>query len=354
MFKHITKMASAFALGLVLHGVAYCESKWEVGEIYSTPDGAVQFVMLGFNGTTAELPVLAGQTLVASDGKTERRFTFESNVTHYFSDHGLDTGPCDGFMEDGCWSYVLVATQRFADLNLVKPDFVVPNGFLFLSNASVRLGVSESRYESLPADGENGFWWDTGQALRALAINNAGESYVFNNASEFYGFMPGSINPIVEYYNGQGDYFLTAYPTEITFLDSGFYRDWQRTGYTIPGWTSPFSVGAAPPPNLISVCRLWLGNSHFYSISESECASVARYPGSFFESHAAFFATLPNTDTGACPEDQARVYRLWDPHGSGHRFTTQTLVRDEMLARGYLSEGYGPDRVAMCVGGKGQ
>jgi uncharacterized protein DUF5648 len=342
MFKPIMKIATAVALGLGLHSMAYCQSKWEFGEIFSTPDGAVQFIVLAFNGYTAELPALAGQTLVASDGKTEQTFTFASNVTHYFSDHGFDTGPCNGFMQDGCWSYVLVATQKFADLHLVKPDFVVPNGFLSLSNGSVRLGVSESRYDALPADGENARWWDTGQVLEAVATNNAGESYVF---------MPAGINPIVEYYNGLDDYFLTAYPAEITFLDSGFYRDWQRTGYTLPAWTSPFSVDAPPPPNLTSVCRLWLGNSHFYSISESECANVAQSPGSFLESQAAFFATLPNADTGACPEDQTRVYRLWNPRGSAHRYTTQAVVRDEMLTRGWIAEGYGPNSVAMCVGG---
>src|SRR5437016_850873 len=137
MFKYITEIATAVALGLVLHGVAYCQSKWEFREIYSTPDGAVQFIVLLFNGYSAEVPALAGQTLIASDGRTEHTFTFANNVTHYFSDHGFDTGPCDAFMEDGCWSYVLVATQRFADLNLVQSDFVVPNGFLFVSNGSV-------------------------------------------------------------------------------------------------------------------------------------------------------------------------------------------------------------------------
>src|SRR5437899_12078689 len=86
VFKHITKMATAFALGLVLHAVAYCQSKWEFGEIYSTPDGSVQFIMLVFNGYTAELPVLAGQILITSDGNTEQTFTFANNVTHYFSD----------------------------------------------------------------------------------------------------------------------------------------------------------------------------------------------------------------------------------------------------------------------------
>ena len=345
MFRHIMKITVPVALSLFLNSVAYCQSRWDFGEIYSTADGSVQFIVLVFNGYTAELPVLAGQTLIAGGGNTEHSFTFVNNVTHYFSDYGFDTGPCDTLFSDGCWSYVLVATQKFADLNLVKPDFVVPNGFLFVSNGSVLLGASESHYESLPTDGQNARWWNTGVVLAAEAINNAGESYVF---------MPAGINMLIEYYHaGLDDYFLTAYPSEIQYLDSGNLPGWQRTGDTLPAWTSPFSMGAPPPPDLAPICRVWLGDSHFYSISASECVAAARQRGSSFESAAAFFATLPNADTGACPTDQARVYRLWNPRGSNHRLTIQTVVRDEMLTRGWIAEGYGPDGIAMCVGGNG-
>jgi len=342
MFKHITKIAASVALALVLSSTAHSQSRWDFREIYSNADGSVQFIVLLFNGETAELPTLAGQTLTASDGNAEHSFTFASNAMHYFSDHGFDTPPCE-FMEDGCWSYVLVGTQAFAELSLVKPDFVVPNGFLFASDGSVRLGVSESHYSSLPSDGENARWWNTGAIFEAEAINNAGESYVF---------MPTGINMLIEYYHaGLDDYFLTAYSSEIQYLDSGNALGWQRTGHALPAWTSPFSTGAAPPPQLASVCRLWLGYSHFYSISASECVQVGQYSGSSFESQAAFFATLPNGGTGACPTDQTRVYRLWNPRSSNHRYTIQTEVRDEMLSRGWLAEGYGPDSVAMCIGG---
>ena len=345
MFKHIVKIATAVALALALNSVAYSQSRWDFRELYSSADGSVQFVVLLFNGETPELPALAGQTLVASDGNTEHSFTFAGDVRHYFSDYGFDTGPCVGAPGDGCWSYVLVATHGFAELGIVKPDFVVPNGFLFALNGSVRLGASETHYESLPTDGENARWWNTGVTLSAEAVNNAGESYVF---------MPAGIHMLVEYYHaGLDDYFLSAYPIEIQYLDSGKTPGWQRTGYTLPAWTSPFSMGAAPPPNLASVCRLWLGYSHFYSISPSECIAVAQHPGASFESQAAFFATLPNADTGFCPTDQARVYRLWNPRGSSHRYTIQTVVRDEMLTHGWIAEGYGPDNVAMCIGGNG-
>ncbi len=214
MFRHIMKIATPVALSFFLNTVAYCQNRWDFREIYSTADGSVQFIVLLFNGYTADLPALAGQTLIAGDGNPEHSFTFANNVTHYFSDYGFDTGPCDTLFLDGCWSYVLVATQKFADLNLVKPDFVVPNGFLFVSHGSVLLGASESHYESLPTDGQNARWWNTGVVFEAEAINNAGESYRFT--------MPVGVNPLVEYYNaGLDDYFLTAYPSEIQYLDSG-------------------------------------------------------------------------------------------------------------------------------------
>jgi hypothetical protein len=149
-----------------------------------------------------------------------------------------------------------------------------------------------------------------------------------------------------------GDYFLTAYPTEIDMLDAGRIPGWQRVGSAFRAWTSTVSLreGEIPPPGLLPVCRIWLGDSHFLSISATECALVAQFPN-YLETDAAFFGTLPNLDTGACPADQATVYRLWNPHGSNHRYTTQTAVRDEMKARGWIPEGYGPDPVSMCVGG---
>src|SRR5439155_1321180 len=77
-----------------------------------------------------------------------------------------------------------------------------------------------------------------------------------------------------------GDYFITAYPTGIEMLDSAPSSGWQRTGLTFTAWTAAFSVkaGETEPSNLLPVCRVWLGNSHFYSILATECADVANYP----------------------------------------------------------------------------
>jgi hypothetical protein len=60
---------------------------------------------------------------------------------------------------------------------------------------------------------------------------------------------------------------------------------------------------------------------------------------------------------GACPSEPAPlpgqtipVYRLWNQRAdSNHRYTTDATVRAQMIARGYVSEGYGPLGVAMCA-----
>ncbi|HVF65298.1 MAG TPA: hypothetical protein VNE58_15005, partial [Casimicrobiaceae bacterium] len=90
-----------------------------------------------------------------------------------------------------------------------------------------------------------------------------------------------------------------------------------------------------------------------------ECAAVqAKFPRLTLETDAAFHVILP-ASTGACPYSALigqrwnvviPVYRLWKPHGgSNHRYTTNDAVRDEMLRRGWVSEGYGPMGVAMCA-----
>jgi Repeat of unknown function (DUF5648) len=335
MLKHIMRIAAALFFGMPQSGAVHGQilDQWFVRELYSNADGSVQFVKFEFDIDRTTRSVV-GQTLIASHGSTERSFTLSRD---------FDCVLCTGGDSYG----FLVGTQGFADLGVGVPDFVVPNGFLFIPAGSLRLGASEVRYEALPTDGVHAlyphglYWGETIPDQPVIATPVAAGV-----------FMPG-LNVVAEFRNDVlNDYFLTAYQTETDLLDSSRIESWQRTGQTLTAWTSIVSVktGERPPPNLLPVCRIWLGNSHFYSISAPECAAVAQFPA-FLETAAAFYATLPNPDAGACPVDQTPVYRLWNANGSSHRYTTQVAVRDDMKARGWIAEGYGPDPVAMCVGG---
>ncbi len=178
MFKHNITAIVALVSGLLLSSAASSQcipgADWGLEEIYSNADGSVQFlVMVSVSGPGlgVDASPLAGTTLIASDGAMEKAYTFPSDLPS---------------RKNG--QRVLVGTQGFAALNLVKPDFVVPNGFVFVLNGSVRLGdrpwcAGPIQYAVLPTDGVNAYWPDAfgdGGVLITVAnaINFAGEYFI--------------------------------------------------------------------------------------------------------------------------------------------------------------------------------
>ncbi len=154
---------------------------------------------------------------------------------------------------------------------------------------------------------------------------------------------------VVEFYHAALDhYFISASPADIEALDSGKFAGWSRTGQGFKAYDAP-ADGTSP------VCRFYIppavGDSHFYSASPAECAEVAaKFPNFVYESPSVMHVGLPDAATGSCRPGWNPVYRLWNTRAdSNHRYTTDTAVRDAMLAKGYVAEGYGPSGVAMCA-----
>ena len=154
---------------------------------------------------------------------------------------------------------------------------------------------------------------------------------------------------VVEYYWAARDhYFITADPAEMAKLDASTAGTWKRTGQSFGAFTQPSGASAR-------VCRMYIppqnGDSHFFSASQFECANVqVKFSGYTYETASAFFIELPDALTGACSAGTTAVYRLWNNRAdSNHRYTTDRSLRDQMIARGYVAEGYGPDQVAMCA-----
>jgi len=162
-------------------------------------------------------------------------------------------------------------------------------------------------------------------------------------------FAQGALVDVVEYYHaGLDHYFISALPADIAALDSGTLKGWARTGLT-------FKAHDAPAPGTSPVCRFYIpptqGDSHFYSASPAECAEVAaKFPSFSFESPSVMNVGLPDAATGACSNGWTPVFRMWNQRSdSNHRYTADRAVRAEMLARGYVAEGYGAEGVAMCT-----
>ncbi|HEY2864153.1 MAG TPA: hypothetical protein VGK37_11090 [Casimicrobiaceae bacterium] len=159
---------------------------------------------------------------------------------------------------------------------------------------------------------------------------------------------------VLEFHGGNGDYFLTVDLNEIAALDSGQIPGWERTGETFFAYASDVAMPPSRPP----VCRFFgrasAGQqSHFFSANADECTAVATWLSNEWqlESSNVFAVALPDTSDGSCPSATVPVYRLYnnDRAAVDHRYTASRAIQAEMIAAGWLAEGFGPDAVAMCV-----
>ena len=153
---------------------------------------------------------------------------------------------------------------------------------------------------------------------------------------------------VIEFYNNILDhYFITADANEAAAIDSGSAGPgWTRTGDT-------FNVGGSSP-----VCRFYGSqspgpNSHFYTVSASECAQLKQLQATTpaiqkrwnFES-LDFVTTTPAN--GVCPSGTEPVYRAYNNGfargvDSNHRITPNPASIQQVVNRGWISEG-----VVMC------
>jgi hypothetical protein len=154
--------------------------------------------------------------------------------------------------------------------------------------------------------------------------------------------------PVVEFYNASLDhYFITWLPDEMAKLDAGTsIKGWQRTGYQ-------FNTYASAKPATSPVCRFYippgLGDSHFFGRGTSECDATAQKNPTFVLEDPDFMnMVLPVA--GVCPANTTEVYRVFDNRpDANHRYMTDKAVRNQMVAKGWMAEGDGPNLVVMCA-----
>ncbi len=194
-----------------------------------------------------------------------------------------------------------------------------------------------------PASGSTFTGW--GGACSGTATCTVTMSAARSVSATFSSAGSAATTPATEYYHaGFGHYFVTGSADEAAAIDSGVIKGWARTGQT-------YSVYAQSGAGLSPVCRFFSTSfapksSHFYTPSAAECGSVKTNPNWQFEGNA-FYVNEPTG--GACPVGSAPLYRIYNNGRSGapnHRYTTCTSIRDNMISRGWVSEG-----VAMCVPG---
>jgi len=111
---------------------------FHINEIYSNAAGTVQFIE--FTGDANDQHEWAGHTITSTNGVNTNTYKFNTNLPN----------------ETTINKSVLVATQGFADLGIVTPDYIIPNGFLFTASGIVNfpgMNGGSLTYATLPTDG---------------------------------------------------------------------------------------------------------------------------------------------------------------------------------------------------------
>jgi|SRR5687767_10928885 len=110
---------------------------WQINELYSNTDGTVQFVEL--TALAGGQQFLAGHNLTASSGGSSNTITFPSNLPG-----------------DSSGKRMLIATQGFAALGIVAPDYIVPNNFFFRNGGSVNFADADVwNHPALPTNNQS-------------------------------------------------------------------------------------------------------------------------------------------------------------------------------------------------------
>jgi hypothetical protein len=173
--------ASLWALLLAAPGAFAAFHLFQIEQLFSNADGTVQFVVLHeFTGSNNE-NFWANNSLVSMHaGTPNKTFVFPNN---------LPSAATAG-------KRVLVATQGFAALGIVTPDYTVPNGFLPTNGGTLAYaGVDSVSFGALPTDGVTAIN-RSGAMIPNLATNFAGQSAAVTAAS------PANIVPVAGvYYN---------------------------------------------------------------------------------------------------------------------------------------------------------
>ena len=127
-----------------------------INEVYSNADGTVQFIEI--TAYSGGQQFIGGQAITTMQGTQTKSFTFPSNLP---GDTAMSTNdpydpynPYGGSMGMIEYRSFLIGTQGFKARSPIAPDFIVPNGFVPLTNGTINYaGLDVMRYAALPTDG---------------------------------------------------------------------------------------------------------------------------------------------------------------------------------------------------------
>ncbi|HXX85472.1 MAG TPA: hypothetical protein VEN29_16020 [Casimicrobiaceae bacterium] len=145
---------------------------YQIEEIFSDASGTVQYVVMHESAGASAEYFWAGNHFTASGTDGNKVFTFPTNLPGF---EMCGIYGCDGGMSTAD-TRVLIATQGFSDLGILKPDYVIPNAFIPTGGGTINYaGVDQVTFGPLPTDGVTAMNRN-GQMVPNLATNFQGKS----------------------------------------------------------------------------------------------------------------------------------------------------------------------------------
>ena len=171
--------------------------------------------------------------------------------------------------------------------------------------------------------------------------------------SRLFVYPDDGLAAVVEYFHPlRNHYFMTQNTAEIAALDAGAHPGWQRTGQSLLAYRPGQTHSRLPAVQRFYGLPSGGLDTHFFAIDYADQFALtygALSSAWVLETDNAFEIGRPDPD-GNCPGGQIPVYRLWNQRvDSNHRYTTDPAIKAQMIAQGYVAEGYGPDVVDMCA-----
>ncbi len=136
-----------------------------------------------------------------------------------------------------------------------------------------------------------------------------------------------------------GKFFMTGLANEIAALDT-LTADFQRTGVRFAAFRPASNVGTP-------LCRVYANDgarisTHFYSLSDAECAWIRAQPWANDEGIAMRAATVigdPKLGTACSLGDTDKIVRLFNMNTINHRYLPQSVVARSVFTAEWSIEG---------------
>ena len=168
--RHLFRYLLAPALALWAASAVAEFHTYKIDQIFSNADGTVQYVVMHESQGMSAENFWMGNSLTSTHLGTSQTYVFRNNLPGvmcgYYGCGGGGTAN----------TRVLIASQGFAALHLVTPDFIMPNGFIATDGATLNYaGVDFVTFASLPTDGVHALDRN-GAVVPNVATNFAGQS----------------------------------------------------------------------------------------------------------------------------------------------------------------------------------